>query len=106
MDDRIQGYRQPMVTATGIILGFVLNVASSWVRTESALPELLALAVFALFLAGITCLVVVLGRVLRMGVPPEAAEAYYGRTLALFLVGVSCCAVGILVDLLGSMVAG
>lgn len=38
MDDRLQPYRQPMVTATGIILGFVLNFASSWVEGDSQVP--------------------------------------------------------------------
>ena len=27
MEDKIQAFRQPMVTATGIILGFMLNFA-------------------------------------------------------------------------------
>lgn len=102
MDDRIQAYRQPLVTATGIILGFVLNFASSWVRSDLALPDALAYLVFTLILVGMACLVLVLRRVLRMGVPPEAAERYYRRTLALFVFGVCSASVGILIDMLGS----
>jgi uncharacterized membrane protein YjfL (UPF0719 family) len=104
MDDKIQGYRQPMVTATGIILGFVLNFASSWVRTDSALPEVLAFVVFGLILIGMVCLVLVLNRVLRMGVPAATAERYYQRTLSLFIIGVSSAAAGILIDMLGNFV--
>jgi hypothetical protein len=42
MDDKIQAFRQPMVTATGIILGFMLNFAASWVKTDSPLGDELA----------------------------------------------------------------
>jgi hypothetical protein len=102
MEDRLQAHRQPMVTATGIILGFVLAFASSWVRTDSALPDWLAIVVFALILVGMTALVVVLSRILRMGVPADVAPTFYGRTLALFVVGVSSSALGILIDMMGS----
>ena len=30
--DRISQYRQPMVTATGIFLGFMLNFTSVWIK--------------------------------------------------------------------------
>jgi hypothetical protein len=34
MEDKIHGFRQPMVTATGIILGFVLDFVANWVKSD------------------------------------------------------------------------
>ena len=39
MEDKIQAFRQPLVTATGIILGFILNFASSFVKSESSVSD-------------------------------------------------------------------
>ena len=30
MDDKLKNVRQPLVTATGILLGFTLNIAANW----------------------------------------------------------------------------
>ena len=40
MEDKIQTFRQPMVTATGIILGFVLNFVASWVKTDGVFMDM------------------------------------------------------------------
>jgi hypothetical protein len=42
MEDKIQAFRQPLVTATGIILGFILNFASSFVKTDSGISDAMA----------------------------------------------------------------
>lgn len=99
MEDRLQAYRQPMVTATGIILGFVLNFSSAWVKGDSSISDGVAYAVFGLVIVGLLCLILVLSRVLRMGVEPERAAKYYSTTLTLFLVGVSCAVGGIMIDM-------
>ena len=42
MEDKLQAFRQPIVTATGILLGFILNFAANWVKSDSAMPDWLA----------------------------------------------------------------
>ncbi len=99
MEDKIQAYRQPLVTATGIILGFILNFASTFVKTDSPLSEITAYIIGICVLTGIICLIVVLSRVLKMKYPKEQAENYYQKTLNYFLFGVSISFVGVMVDM-------
>jgi hypothetical protein len=99
MEDRIQPFRQPMVTATGIILGFMLNFALSWVRTDSPLGDGLAYVVGICVLAGAVSLILVLYRILRMSYPRERGEQYYNRTLRLFIFGIGSSFLGALIDM-------
>lgn len=88
-----------MVTATGIILGFTLSFASGWVRSDTAVGERLAYVVAALVLVGVICLIVVLARILRTGIPDETVEAYYQQTIRIFVVGVSLAVAGVVIDM-------
>lgn len=99
MEDKIQTFRQPLVTATGIILGFILNFASIYVKSESAVDESVAYATGICILLGIVCLIVVLSRILKMNYPRNAAEKYYQNTLNLFIFGVSISFIGVLTDM-------
>lgn len=99
MEDKIQSYRQPLVTATGIILGFILNFASSYVKNETNLPAFLDYLVGICILIGIICLIVVLKRVLQMNYPREKAEKFYQKTLNYFIFGVSISFLGVIIDL-------
>lgn len=99
MEDKIQTLRQPLVTATGIILGFILNFASSFVKSESAISEISAYIIGICILTGIISLIVVLSRILKMNYPKEQAEGYYQKTLNYFLFGVSISFVGVLIDM-------
>ncbi len=99
MEDKIQSHRQPLVTATGIILGFILNFASSFVKTESPIKDSLAYTIGICILIGIICLIIVLSRILKMKYPKERAEEYYQKTLNLFLFGVSISFVGVMLDM-------
>lgn len=101
-EDRLQTLRQPLVTATGIILGFVLNFASSWVKSDTAVGESMAFLIFALVLSGMACLITVLARILRLGVPPEHAGAYYATTVRIFIIGVSLAVGGVVLDMAGN----
>ena len=85
----IDQYRQPMVTATGIYLGFMLNFTSVWITTAFSkhLVRDLIVAVSTAFC--IALLLTVLFRILRMNYPKDVAEQYYSKTLRLFLVAVS-----------------
>ena len=60
MEDKIQSYRQPLVTATGIILGFILNFASSFVKADSGISDFLSYTIAISILFGIIALIVVL----------------------------------------------
>ena len=99
MEDKIQSYRQPLVTATGIILGFILNFASTFVKTSSPISEISAYIIGLCILIGIICLILVLGRILNMKYPKEKAEEYYQKTLNFFLFGVSISFVGVMIDM-------
>ena len=88
MEDKIQAFRQPLVTATGILLGFILNFMSSWVKSDVPFGDVLAGVVGICMLTGISCLIAVLYRILRMDYPREQGEQYYRRTLSVFVVGV------------------
>ena len=98
-NDRLQPYRQPMVTGTGIILGFLFNFAGNFVKADSGTPEAIAWLVFALLIIGVLCLLAVLSRALSIGVAPDQAVQRYERTRLLFLVGVSAAVAGALLDM-------
>jgi len=86
--DRIHQYRQPMVTATGIFLGFMLNFASGWIK-DAFIKYIFRDIVIAIgMLICLFTLVLVLFRMLRMNYPTHPDE-FYRRTLRLFLVGIS-----------------
>ena len=99
MEDKIQSYRQPLVTATGIILGFILNFASSFVKSESELSYSLSSVIAICSLIGIICLILVLSRILRIKYPKDKADEYYQQTLNLFILGVSISFIGVMIDM-------
>lgn len=99
MEDKIQPYRQPLITATGIILGFILNFASNWVKTENALTDSLAYFVGIAVLLGTICLITVLYRMLNMKYPRETWEEYYNKTFLIFMLGICSAFLGVLVDM-------
>jgi hypothetical protein len=87
--EKIQDYRQPMVTATGIFLGFMLSFATSWERDAFTKHVFRDVIVAASITLSITLLLVVLFRILNMNYPAERVEEYYRRTLRFFLIAVS-----------------
>jgi len=101
MDDQLKSYRQPLVTATGIILGFVLNFASEFVETDTQ-DNSIAYVIGICILTGIVCLIIVLSRVLRIRYPKDRAEEYYSKTLKYFIFGVSIAFVGVMIKMIES----
>lgn len=99
MEDKLQPYRQPMVTATGIILGFILNFASSWVKSDSLLSDTMAYIVGFCVLLGIICFILVLSRILSLSYPKDQFESYYTRTLRLFIAGICLAFGGAIIDM-------
>ena len=95
--DKIQPYRQPLVTATGIIMGFLLSIAGSWAGKAFATYRF-SEVVTALFICfQIPLFTIVLYRILNMNYPEEKAVAYYKKTLRLFVIGLIVAFIGILI---------
>ena len=88
-----------MVTATGLLPGFTLGFAATWVSTDNPLGKLQAVAVGACLLAGTIAMIATLFRILDNRYPTEDAGAYYARTLRLFIFGICITFVGVFVDL-------
>jgi hypothetical protein len=84
----IQNYRQPLVTATGIFLGFMLNFANGWMPGSFTSYRIRDSIIAVGSMSSIALLIVVLYRILRMIDPPDV-NRFYKRTLFLFILGIS-----------------
>jgi len=105
MEDKSQAYRQPLVTATGIILGFILNFAASFVKSESMVADIISYLIGIFILTGIICLIAVLYRALKMNAADINTENYYKKTLKLFIFGISISFAGVLIDMFTNFVS-
>ncbi|MBX3256746.1 MAG: hypothetical protein KF862_21600 [Chitinophagaceae bacterium] len=85
--DQLFNFRQPLVTAAGIILGFVLNFATELVKRDTR-SDLIPLLILFFTLIGISLLIVSLYRILHNGYDREHADRFYRRTLNYFMAGV------------------
>ena len=99
MEDRSKSYRDSMITATGIILGFLLNFETAWVKSDTALSDNGAYFVGLCLLYGTISLIVVLYRMLNIRRYDATGEQYYHRTLLLFIIGLSVMFLGVFVDM-------
>jgi hypothetical protein len=106
MDDKIMPFRQPLVTATGIILGFLLNFAATFVKADSASTDIMAYVTGICVLMGIISLIIVLWRALNMRYPSEKVEGYYYKTLQLFIFGISVSFTGVMFEMAANFMAG
>jgi hypothetical protein len=106
MEDPLQPFRQPMVTATGILLGFILNFATAWVKSDMPLSDNLAYLVGAFILLGIVLLIAVLYRTLNANYPKDTAFDYYKRTILLFVVGICSTFLGAVIDMFSHFMEG
>jgi hypothetical protein len=95
-----------MVTATGLMLGFTLGFAATWVQTDNPLGTFQAFVVGGCILTGTISLIATLFRILDNGYPREDANAYYERTLRLFIFGICVTFVGVFMDLAVTFVTG
>ena len=80
----IQNYRQPVVTATGIFLGFMLNFGSSWIKDAFTKNMFRDIGLGLSIIVCISLLLIVLFRILKMNSPTDKVSAYYRVTLRLF----------------------
>jgi len=86
--DSIQRFRQPMVTAIALILGFSIGFLADWVseeeleiRDKSDVVLLIGMIVSSIFL------IASLLRILKIDYPKEEVLKYYNNTLLMFTVG-------------------
>ena len=99
MEDKSKPYRDSMITATGIILGFLLNYETTWVRSETPLSDTGAFIVGICLLIGTINLIIVLYRMLKINKAAENSESYYSKTLWLFIIGIVVMFVGVFIDM-------
>lgn len=102
--DRLREFRQPMVTATGIFLGFMLNFTTGWIK-DAFTRDMFRDAVISIgIMSCLFLLLLVLFRMLRMNVRTEP-EKFYQRTLACFLIGISIPFIAFLIITVGKLVS-
>ncbi|MFL5739797.1 MAG: hypothetical protein ACJ75B_06240 [Flavisolibacter sp.] len=77
-----------MVTATGIFLGFMLNLTNEWIKQEQPLQRIRDAVIAIGLISSLCLLLLVLFRILKMNYPDQP-EKFYRRTLLYFLVGIS-----------------
>ncbi|MCU0419212.1 MAG: hypothetical protein MUC38_06085 [Cyclobacteriaceae bacterium] len=97
MNDKIQPYRQPMVTASALLLALILNFASEWITRPFDYHSPDNLVIGLGMLIGTVCLIAVIYRILRINQPEDKAIRYYQHTLRLFLIGVVAAFLGVFI---------
>ncbi|MHA7269518.1 hypothetical protein [Arthrobacter sp. HLT1-20] len=100
MDNNIHYYRQPMVTAIGIVLGFVLAFAGKWATDPATATDTSDYFVGLGMLAGIVLLIIALYRVLNNKHDQDTVDLYYRRTLKMFIGGLICAFSGVVLGIL------
>jgi hypothetical protein len=105
MMDKIQPYRQPMVTATGIFLGFMLNYTSEWLQRTNSIGNLREIVVAIAIVVSLSLLLLTLFRILRMNYS-EYPDKFYRRTLFYFLIGIGVPFMSFTVIIIQKFIAG
>jgi hypothetical protein len=84
----IHAYRQPMITATGFFLGFMLNFTSGWIKDAFTTYKFKDVVVGIAIVSCLSLLILVLFRSLRLR-HPSKPEKFYRVTLLYFLIGIT-----------------
>lgn len=100
----IQDYRQPMVTASGIFLGFLLNTTSVWIKDAFTNHLFRDLVLGISITMSLALLLLVLFRMLRMKYPTEPTK-FYRKTMVLFLIGITIPFVAFVIIMIEKFVA-
>ena len=103
MCNAISLIRQPLVTASGIILGFVLNFATDLVKRDKK-GDLIATSILLATMIGIVFLIVSLYWILNNDYDRDNADKYYSKTLNYFLAGVIFSFLGALVKMTNTLI--
>ena len=97
-EDEIAGYRQPMVTSIGIVMGFLLAFMANWAITdteERALQDAVDWLVAGTLMVSITLMVVVLARLMDNRVRAVSAGRRYQLTFRLYIAAISVGLLGL-----------
>ncbi len=100
LSDPLATFRQPMITAASLVLGFTLGFASQWVASPNPLGPWADYLVGLCILVGTCCLVATVFRILRADYPRDLPMHYYARTLRLFIIGITINFLGLFSDML------
>lgn len=96
MDDNIQNYRSSLVTAIGIILGFVLGFTANWATQPVAESNWSDLIVGMGLMTSVILQIISLYRILNNKYPKDKAGIYYRKTLRIFIIGLCVAFLGII----------
>jgi hypothetical protein len=99
MDDNIQNYRSSLVTAIGIILGFVLGFTANWATQPVTETDWSDFVIGLGLLVSVVLQIIALYRILSNNYPKDKAGKYYQTTLRYFIVGLCCSFTGILISI-------
>jgi hypothetical protein len=86
--DDIHQFRPPLVTATGIFLGFMLNFTNEWLPHSFSRSTAGGIIVAVSVTSSIGLLIVVLYRILKKDYPVDRVDTFYRTTLRLFIIGI------------------
>lgn len=100
LTDPLATFRQPMITAASLILGFTLGFVNQWVGKPNPLGAWADYLVGFFILLGTSCLVATVFRILRADYPRDTPMQYYARTLRLFIAGIMINFLGLFSDML------
>jgi hypothetical protein len=99
MDDNIKDYRSSLVTAIGIILGFVLGFTANWATQSVEDTDWADYIIGIGLLASVVLQIIALYRILNNNYPKNNVANYYQRTLRYFILGLSIAFLGIIASI-------
>jgi len=86
--DPLQPFRQPLVTAIGLVLGFSLGFLADWVTDpDFAITDNADYFIILSFAIVCISMIMSLYRILKIDYPKEHFKKYYSRTLRIFIFG-------------------
>lgn len=99
MDDNIQNYRSSLVTAIGIILGFVLGFTANWATQPVTETDWSDYIIGVGLMTSVLLQIIALYRILSNNYPQKDAGKYYQKTLRYFITGLCIAFIGIIISI-------
>lgn len=100
VNDNLNSFRQPMVTAIGIVLGFVLGFTGKWALEPEGEWSTSDFFVGLGLIIGTILLIISLFRILKIDYPRDESHSFYKKTLKLFILGLCISFLGVVISLL------
>ncbi len=99
MDEEIKNYRSSLVTAIGIILGFVLGFSATWATQPVTETDWSDYIIGLGLLVSVVLQIISLYRILNNNFPKEKSGKYYQKTLRYFIWGLCCAFLGVIISI-------